>query len=106
MIHCQFNAIIVIVAWRVFWLTMMNRTSPNSPAATVLTDTEIEILDLLGKTEPPKKKTVAHYLIEIAKIGGYLARERDPPPGNMIIWRGLSRLTDIHMGFELNASCG
>ncbi len=26
---------------------------------------------------------------------------RDPPPGNTVMWRGLSRLTDIQLGFEL-----
>jgi len=33
-------------------------------------------------------------------LGGYLARTKDPP-GNMVLWRGLTRLTDIHLGFEL-----
>ncbi|MDX6463874.1 MAG: hypothetical protein QOE55_7571, partial [Acidobacteriaceae bacterium] len=35
--------------------------------------------------------------------GGYLARSHDPPPGNMVVWRGLSRLTDIQVGFLLGA---
>jgi hypothetical protein len=30
-----------------------------------------------------------------------LARTRDPPPGNTVIWRGLSRLTDIALGAKL-----
>jgi hypothetical protein len=47
------------------------------------------------------KRTVAHYLLQIAKHGGYLARAKDPPPGNLVIWRGLTRLTDILLGFEL-----
>ena len=33
--------------------------------------------------------------------GRYLASANDPPPGNMVMWRGLSRLTDIEMGFAL-----
>jgi hypothetical protein len=32
----------------------------------------------------------------------YLAREKDPPPGNMVIWRGLARLADICLGLELS----
>ena len=31
----------------------------------------------------------------------YLARANDPPPGNMVAWRDLSRLADIHHGFLL-----
>jgi len=30
--------------------------------------------------------------------GGYLARAKDPPPGNIVMWRGLSRLNDITLG--------
>jgi chemotaxis response regulator CheB len=29
---------------------------------------------------------------EIARLGGYLARANDGPPGNKVIWRGLSHL--------------
>ena len=29
------------------------------------------------------------------------ARVSDPPPGNTVIWRGLARLTDILLGFDL-----
>ena len=45
----------------------------------------------------------AHYAIQLAKLGGYLARKADAPPGNMVLWRGFSRLTDIHLGVEIGA---
>jgi hypothetical protein len=32
-------------------------------------------------------------------LGGYLARTHDPPPGNTVMWRGLTRLTDIELGY-------
>ncbi|HVV67687.1 MAG TPA: hypothetical protein VG895_05645 [Patescibacteria group bacterium] len=44
---------------------------------------------------------MSHYLLIIAKLGGYLNRSNDGPPGNIIMWRGLSRLTDIRLGFDL-----
>jgi len=40
---------------------------------------------------------------QLAQLGGYLARAGDAPPGNMVIWRGLARLTDIEIGFLLGA---
>lgn len=40
-------------------------------------------------------------LLKLAQLGGYLARASDPPPGNKIIWRGLTHLTDIHLGNPL-----
>ena len=50
---------------------------------------------------------MATYLTKIARLGGYLARASDPPPGDTFMWRGLTRLTDIKLGAMLAASaCG
>jgi hypothetical protein len=38
----------------------------------------------------------------MAKQTGYPARAKDPPPGNTVIWRGLIRLVDFDLGFELS----
>jgi hypothetical protein len=96
-------AVLCVVGWRVFWLTMTSRATPEAPAEAALTKEEIEILDrLAGDAIPPVKPVVSHYLVAVAKLGGYLARAKDPPPGNMVIWRGLTRLMDIHLGFELS----
>jgi len=51
---------------------------------------------------PPAKKLSA-YIIKLARLGGYLARAHDGPPGNTVIWRGISRITDIQLGFLLGA---
>ena len=40
---------------------------------------------------------------KLARLGGYLARAGDGPPGNTVMWRGLSRLTDIEIGYILGA---
>lgn len=37
------------------------------------------------------------------RLGGYLARAKDPPPGNMVMWRGMSRLNDIELGVLIGA---
>ena len=96
-------AVLCVVAWRDFWRTMTSRATPGAPAELAPTDEEVEILDRLsGDTGPTTRPTVSHYLVAIAKLGGYLARAKDPPPGNMVVWRGLARLMDIHLGFELS----
>ncbi|WP_276001481.1 hypothetical protein [Bradyrhizobium sp. 197] len=57
-----------------------------------LTATEIAVLDCLVNDKPKaRQKALSHYLINIARLGGYLARASDPPPGNTVMWRGLSR---------------
>jgi hypothetical protein len=52
------------------------------------------------------QKTLSSYITKLARLGGYLARAADPPPGNTVMWRGLARLTDIEIGFELAKNVG
>lgn len=97
-------AIFCILSWRIFWMTMINRCSPDASPQLVLTPEEINLLDKLvkGKTQHDHRtKNLSYYLTKIAQLGGYLARKSDPPPGNIVMWRGLSRLTDIAIGFKL-----
>lgn len=97
-------SVFCIVSWRILGMTMLNRSAPNASPEFVLTKAEIQLLDRLVKDKKPvstQRKTLSHYLIKIARLGGYLARANDPPPGNLIMWRGLSRFTDIATGAKL-----
>ena len=97
-------AIFCILSWRIFWMTMINRCSPNASPRLALTSEEISLLDTLEKKKiqsNSQNKNLSYYLVQIAQLGGYLARKSDPPPGNIVMWRGLSRLTDIAIGFKL-----
>ena len=40
-------------------------------------------------------------VILIAKIGGYLNRKNDPPPGHQILWHGYHEFQYMCMGFAL-----
>lgn len=97
-------AVFCILSWRIFWMTMMNRLAPDSSPLMALTPIEVRLLDRLIPGATGKRRRVAvlsPYLIKVARLGGYLARRSDSPPGNMVMWRGLSRLTDIELGFLL-----
>ena len=88
---------------------MMNRVAPMSSPLVALTDVETQLLDTLLPEKPKRRRkaTLSTYLIKIARLGGYLARANDSPPGNMVMWRGLSRLTDIELGFLMGVElCG
>jgi hypothetical protein len=62
-------AVLCVVGWRVFWLTMANRATPEAPPEVAVTRAEVEILDrLAGATSPPPKPAEAHYLLAIAKL--------------------------------------
>jgi hypothetical protein len=99
-------SVFCILSWRVFWMTMLNRTTPTAPPDVAFTETEIALLDHLVKDKgqsASRPKTLAHYLTKLARLGGYLARANDPPPGNTVMWRGLTRLTDIELGAMMGA---
>src|SRR5215468_9419172 len=61
-------SVFCIVSWRIFWMTMLNRTTPNAPPSLALTDTEIRLLDHLvsDKSEPKSPKSISHYIIKVA----------------------------------------
>ena len=98
-------AVFCILSWRVFWMTMIRRVDSTQPAESAFTPLEIQLLEKLAGADVPKhsgaESSLEKCLSKVARLGGYLARASDPPPGNMIMWRGLARLTDIHLGYLL-----
>ena len=95
-----------ILSWRIFWMTMMNRETEEISPKIALTRDEIQILDHLKPGPGKAPKTLSSYITKIARLGGYLARASDPPPGNKVIWRGMEKLAMIQIGFELGKLVG
>jgi Transposase DNA-binding len=107
----KFLALIAVVSWRIFFLTMSARAKPEAEPETVLTSAEIATLDSIDAARAKPRilrRTLATYLLQIAMLGGYLARNHDPPPGNIVVWRGLTRLNDIAFGISIGTRrrCG
>ena len=99
-------AVCCILNGRIFWMTMLRRSVPNASPRLALTEMELLLLDefvAATQNQVAGKPTLSHYLANVARLEGYLARANDPPPGNMVMWRGLSRLTDIQLGFAIGA---
>jgi hypothetical protein len=85
----------MVVAWRVFHLTMLSREMPSAPGTIFFTQDEAEALHcytrqtlVLPEQLPDLKQTTSM----VAAMGGYLGRKCDGPPGTQSIWRGLQRL--------------
>jgi Transposase DNA-binding/Transposase Tn5 dimerisation domain len=94
-------ALACVTAWRIFWLAMLRRTEPAGVCAAAFTDTELALLD---RTSPPPRpeqtRDLNFYTVAVARLGGYLARRHDAPPGTTVLWRGFARLADLVIGFE------
>ncbi len=100
----RYLTVMSIVAWRLFMITLIARTDPATPCSTLLADHEWKVLFLKAnknKTIPKKLPSIGNVVIWIAKLGGYLARKSDGPPGTMTLWRGWKRLADLSEGWNL-----
>jgi hypothetical protein len=87
-----------IIAWRLFWLTHINRQTPETSCTTILADHEWKALYTAihrQATLPATPPTVRQAIRWIAQLGGFLARKGDGEPGITTIWRGWSRLADM-----------
>jgi len=106
----RYLAVVSIVAWRVYWLTLVSRTSPTRQAADFLTEDEWKILFVRfnPKSKIPKRSpSLRKITLWIARLGGFLARKGDGSPGIMHVWRGLKKLADMMLGMRIYGDiCG
>jgi len=94
-------ALCCIISWRIFWLTMIRHSAPRAPSEIAFTTYEKAVLAKLSQrwSKPLSHQScLADYLTCLARLGGYLARTHDPPPGNLVIWRSMRRLSDLTLG--------
>lgn len=102
------NAIAVYseVAVRVLRLTYLGRVGTDIPVATEFNADEVAVLDHCRQRQEkqPKArvKTIAEAIRVIARLGGHLGRKKDGPPGAKVLWRGLHRLHDRVLGYQIN----
>lgn len=100
----RYLTVMSIVAWRLFMITLIARTTPSLPCSDFLSELEWMVLAVKSSRNgcpsaaPP---TIAKALIMIARLGGYLARKSDGPPGTLVLWRGWKRLMDLTEGWCL-----
>jgi hypothetical protein len=95
-------AIDLVVAWRVYWLTMVGREKPETPCDQILSEDEWHVLSAwaIGKIADtaPSTKQAMHW---IGKLGGWLSRGKTDNPGTTCMWRGLGHLPSMAQGYRL-----
>lgn len=95
-------AIDLVVAWRVYWLTMAGRERPDTPCEQFFSEEEWRVLSAwaTGKAAdtPPSAQQAMRW---IGKLGGWLSRGKQDNPGTTCMWRGLLRLPSMVQGYLL-----
>jgi hypothetical protein len=85
----------MVVAWRIYHLTMLGREVPEHPCTAFFDEVEWKALYCYHhKTPivPDQPPSLAEAIRMLAGMGGHLGRRRDGPPGTQVLWRGLQRL--------------
>jgi Transposase DNA-binding/Transposase Tn5 dimerisation domain len=90
-------AMYAIIAWRVLYLTYLNRTCPTLPCTAVFDECEWKsvVLIVTKKPLPKKPPTLAEFLRLLTQLGGYNNRTGEAPPGPQPLWIGLRRMADF-----------
>lgn len=93
-------ALLSVVAVRVLQLRRALDTAPEAPAEQAGTAAEVGVVARVSGREA-SSLTVRGFVVEVAKLGGFLGRRGDGPPGWQTLWRGYQRLQDLVWGQEL-----
>ena len=96
-------AVYLIIAWRIQYLTVLGRTTPELPCDAVLDPTEWQAVWVAIHRRPPPviPPPLPAMLGWIARLGGHLGRKCDGPPGPQALWIGLQRARDLAWGMQL-----
>lgn len=101
----RYLSVMSIVAWRIFWITLVARVSPDSSVNLLLNESEWKLLAAkFSKTGKQKlqKPTLEQAIRWIAQLGGFLARKSDKQPGITHIWRGMKKFSAMLEGAALS----
>lgn len=87
-------AILSVLSWRVIWLYLVSRIEPKTPVRNLFSNLEIRVLSIskYRKQKKGKPLSVVEAIYVLARLGGYLGRASDGPPGMSCIWKGLAAL--------------
>jgi hypothetical protein len=100
----RYLTVMSVIAWRIFWITLLGRSYPDLPCTQLLAEEEWQVLSskITGQsTLPQKPPSIREAIRWIAQLGGFLARKGDGEPGIITIWRGWKRLSDLSEGWSL-----
>lgn len=85
-------ALDMVVAWRIYYMSMMSREKPDLPCTVFFKPIEWQALHCwINQTPilPAQPPTIEQAVKMIASKGGFLGRKGDGFPGTTTIWRGL-----------------
>jgi hypothetical protein len=96
-----------VIAWRVFYATMLARAVPEVPCSVLLAIEEWQALYCAihhCPTPPEDPPSLGQAVRWIAQLGGFVGRRRRDQPGAETLWRGFQHLTDLTRMYRIMRS--
>jgi hypothetical protein len=96
-----------VIAWRVFYATMLARAVPDMPCDVLLEIDEWQALFCAihqCPTPPVSPPSLGQAVRWIAQLGGFVGRRRQDQPGAETVWRGFQHLTDLTTMYRIMRS--
>ena len=96
-----------VIAWRVYYATMLARAVPEMPCDVLLEIEEWQALYCAIHHCPPppdQPPPLGEAIRWIAQLGGFVGRRRRDQPGAETLWRGFQHLTDLTRMYRIMRS--
>ncbi len=92
-------SLLSVVAVRVLSLRWYRDACGSKLVKNVASEEEVKALKALSPQQ--RVRSVKDFVDGVAKLGGWLGRKCDGPPGWAAIWRGYQRLADVLLGIDI-----
>lgn len=96
------TALFAVIAWRILYVTLLGRLESDISCEVLLQRFEWQALYCRANSTtklPKQAPTLGQAVLWIAKLGGYLGRKNDLPPGATVLWRGFAALHEASQMF-------
>lgn len=96
-------ALCMIIAWRTLYVCHLGRSCPDVSCEAVFEPEEWKAVHTVVRRQPPPSvvPSLSEMVRMVARLGGYVDRKRDDPPGAQTIWIGLQRTYDLALSWRL-----
>jgi Transposase DNA-binding/Transposase Tn5 dimerisation domain len=95
-------AVYLIVAWRTLHVCRLGRACPDISCEAIFEPAEWKAVYRVVQNKPPPGEPPPLGLMVrlVARLGGYVDRRRQDPPGPQTVWLGLQRMHDFALCWE------
>lgn len=91
-------SMLIVVAWRIEYLKSAARQDPDASCEKYFSMSEwvpVYLVQQKVKKIPTTPPTISEFMLIVAKLGGYINRKGQGPPGSTTIWRGMQRMDTL-----------